>query len=95
MMLEGIIQEDATVLGEDGKVYHFGSIEDDGDGSFKALFDATDVGGGGYFGRQSIKPYVGMRVVFRCNTFAPHGFNYKILKEKEVKNERISCNNNK
>lgn len=85
-MLEGIITEKGNVLGEDGKEYTLLYRGKDEEGYPKVLIDAKNAGGGGNFSRQSIKPYIGMRVSFECTVF-PYGFNYKILKSEKEENE--------
>jgi len=50
----------------------------DDDGYPEVLMDATNVGGRGTFQRQSIVPYVGMKVEFDTN--GRFGFNFKIVK---------------
>ncbi|MCL5730206.1 MAG: hypothetical protein M1165_01400 [Candidatus Pacearchaeota archaeon] len=61
----------------------------------KMFSGMTEAGEKDFFIRQSIKSYIGMGVIFNCNIFAPHGFNYKIIKEKGGKNGRDNSNNNK
>ena len=82
MVLEGIIQKDGTVLTEKGEIYRLPRRGTDEKGYPEVLIDAKPVGGRGVFSRQSIKPYIGMKVSFYCNTKAPHGFNYTIIKEE-------------
>ncbi|MCK4997391.1 hypothetical protein KAS08_03730 [Candidatus Pacearchaeota archaeon] len=79
-MLEGIINSDGTVLGEDGIKYLLGTRGSDDEGFPKVLIDARDVGGSGFMRGQSIKPYIGMKVEFYC-VVKPHGYNYRIIEE--------------
>jgi hypothetical protein len=80
MKLEGIIENDTTVLGDDGVKYHLFVMQRDSDGLPEVLIDARAVGGDGSFYRQSIKPYIGMRVEFSLDKVGG-GYDYKILKE--------------
>ena len=84
MILEGVIQKNATVLGDDGEIYNLPVRGTDHEGYSEVLIDAKNVEGDGWMCRQSIKPYLGMRVRFCCNTKPPYGYNYEII-EKEVK----------
>lgn len=76
--MEGVIQAE-NYLGDDGKIYTFDVRGTDEEGYPEILIDAKDVGGRGTFARQSVKPFIGMRVQFdvSINGF---GYNYKILK---------------
>ena len=78
--LFGIIREDATVLADDGTVHKLPVRGTDKDGYKQVLIDATEVDGDGEFTRQSIRPYVGMRVEFTRIGYGLQGFNYKIIK---------------
>jgi len=85
MSLEGVISRDGSVLGDDNKRYFFPVRGTDKEGFSEVLVNAYDVGGEGWMFRQSIKPYIGMRVEFECSSTG-QGYNYKILKkQKEVK----------
>ena len=89
MRLEGIIQKEGIVLGGDGKEYHFEMRGTDEGGFSDVLMNAKFVGGKGFMQRQSIKSYIGMRVVFDCNTRVPFGYNYTIINSKKGgKNEK-------
>ena len=79
--LYGIIQEDATVLCEDGTIHNLPVRGTAKDGSKEVLIDAKEVGGDGMFYRQSITPYIGMKVVFGRIEKGYQGFNYRIIKE--------------
>jgi len=86
MILEGIIQEDARVLGEDGNVYHLPVRGTDEEGYPEVLIDAEEIGGDGWMYRQSVKPYIGMKVLFYKNPGAKEGFNYKIINKEKNEN---------
>ena len=79
--LYGIIQEDATVLAEDGTIHRLPVRGIDKEGNPEVLIDACDVGGYGSFSRQSIKPFIGMKVVFSRVEVGCQGFSYQIIKE--------------
>lgn len=74
--MKGIINKNATVLGEDGKIYHIPIRGYDNENYYEVLIDAKSVGGKGEFYRQSIKPFIGMKVEF---VNAGTGYNYKII----------------
>jgi len=78
--LYGIIQEDATVLAEDGTIHNLPVRGTAKDGSKEVLIDALEVGGDSEWYRQSVKPYIGMKVVFGRVQKGYQGFNYKIVK---------------
>jgi len=77
--LYGIIREDATVLAEDGTIHRLPVRGTDKEGNQEVLIDATKVGGDGEFTRQSIKPFIGMKVVFYRVESGYQGFNYEII----------------
>ena len=79
--LYGIIQEDATVLAEDGTIHRLPVRGTDKEGNPEVLIDATNVGGCGVFSRQSIKPFIGMKVIFYRVESGYQGFSYEIIKE--------------
>ena len=78
--MTGVILENGDVQGSNGKLYqlHFSGISDT-DGYPEVLMDATEVGGSGYFQRQSIKPYIGATVNFVVSRTGV-GYNYKVVK---------------
>jgi hypothetical protein len=78
--LYGIIREDATVLADDGTIHNLPVRGTDKDGYPEILIDAKDIGGDDDFYRQSIKPFVGMRVTFGRVEKGYQGFNYKVIK---------------
>lgn len=78
--LFGTIKEDATVLVEDGTIHRIPKRGTDKLGYPEVLIDATEVGGYGTFSRQSIQPFIGMKVVFVRVDETAQGFNFKILK---------------
>ncbi len=73
--------KDATVLCDDGTIHNLPVRGMDKDGYTEILIDATEVGGYSDFYRQSIKPFIGMRVEFGRIEKGYQGFNYKIIKE--------------
>jgi hypothetical protein len=78
-ILTGIIQKDATV--KSGKrIFHLPLRGTDEEGYSEVLIDAKEVGGRGVFQRQSVKPYIGMKVEFILNDGAKEGFNYTTIK---------------
>ncbi|MCK9575730.1 MAG: hypothetical protein WC979_02505 [Candidatus Pacearchaeota archaeon] len=79
--MEGIIKDSysAAVLGDDGVTYFIDSVRGiDGEGYPQVLIDAKNVGGRGYMQRQSIKPYIGMKVKFVVSQTG-HAYNFEIL----------------
>jgi len=77
--LEGIILVNATVKALDGSIHNLPIKGTDSEGYSEVLIDAIGVGGIGYMQRQSIKPYIGMKVEFIA--FKGYsGFNFKIIK---------------
>ena len=81
--LTGIIQEDGYVLTDDGKKYPLPQRGIDKEGYPEVLINAKSVGGSGFFYRQSIKPYIGMKAEFVADPDNIHyGIDYcKILKD--------------
>jgi hypothetical protein len=77
-ILTGVITKDAYVKLDDGRLFEIGSRGLDDEGYQQVLMDATSVGGSGFFQRQSIKPYIGMKCEFVLNEGAKCGFNFKI-----------------
>jgi len=84
MKLEGIIQKDGKVLGDDNCVYFVLIRGTDKEGFREVLLDAKVTGGRGFFSHQLIKSYIGMRIEFACS-IKPYVFNYIIINNKEVK----------
>jgi len=78
MILEGIIRKN-DVLGDDDKVYKM-PLRGTENGYNEVLMDARAVGGDGFFRRQSVAPYIGMRVEFVVSEKG-YGYNYTIIKE--------------
>lgn len=77
MKLTGEIKSDGFVETLDGKLFLLPIRGTDESGFPEALIDATRVGGSGTFKRQSIKPFIGMKVEFITNN-GVHGFNFTI-----------------
>ena len=79
--LTGIIQKDGSVIADDGTIHWIGARGTDKEGYPEVLIDAKNVGGRGSFYRQSIKPFIGMKVDFvRVGKDYP-GYNFIILKQ--------------
>lgn len=78
--LEGIIKNDASVETFDGKIFYLPVRGTDKDNYPKVLIDATSVGGYGTFKSQSIRPYIGMKVIFLSYN-GVNGFNFIIKNE--------------
>mgnify|MGYP001564368584 CR=1 FL=1 len=74
--MEGIINKDATVLGDDGNIYNLPIRGEDEDSYKEVLIDAKSIGLSGWMHRQSVKPLIGKRV-----KFVPQGveYNYEII----------------
>ena len=84
-ILTGIIQKDGSVIAEDGTIHWPGTRGADREGYPEVLIDAKSVGGGGSWGRQSIKPYIGMSVKFvRHGGKKYQGYNFEIIPNKPV-----------
>lgn len=81
-LLKGVIQENGSVLAEDGTIHWLPINGTDKKGYPEVLIDAKEVGGSGWMVRQSIKPYIGMEVEFLRNSKKCQGFNFVILKNK-------------
>ena len=79
--LYGIIQQDGTVLAEDGTIHNLPVRGEDKEGYKQVLIDAKIVGGNGRMSRQSIKPFIGMRVKFARVEYGYQGFNFEIVKQ--------------
>lgn len=78
MKKTGIIEADGFVRTGSGDEYLLPIRGTDDDGYPEVLMDAKSVGGRGTFQRQSILPYIGMKVEF--DTHNKFGFNFKIVK---------------
>ena len=76
--LIGIICKDAYVEVPDGRIFSLPRLGIDDEGYPEVKIDATLVGGYGSFTRQSIKPYIGMKVSFVTNN-GKDGFNFDII----------------
>ena len=72
MKLEGIIKSDGFVETSGGYLSYV-----DEKGFVQVLIDATSVGGSGSFKRQSIEPFIGMKVEFVTNN-GLYGFNFTL-----------------
>ena len=83
-VLIGIIQKDGSVIAEDGTIHSLPNRGTDREGYPEIIIDAKDVGGKGEFSRQSVKPYIGMKVKFvRHGGKKYQGYNFKIIKPND------------
>lgn len=78
MKLIGVITKDGFVRTEDGKLFELPFRGIDEEKYPKVLLDARAVGGSGAFKSQSIKPYIGMKVMFTSNN-GIFGYNFEII----------------
>jgi hypothetical protein len=78
MKLIGTIEKDGFVRTDSDKEYLLPIRGTDDSGYPEVLIDATEVGGSGYFKRQSIVPYIGMKVEFSVT--GKMGYNFKVLR---------------
>lgn len=76
--LIGVINKDAYVEVSDGRIFSLPIRGIDKEGYREVSINATLVGGNGTFSRQSIKPYIGMKVSFVTNN-GKDGFNFDII----------------
>jgi len=77
MKLTGVIKSDGFVETPEGKLFILPIRGTDKSGFSEVLIDATSVGGSGEFKRQSIKPFIGMKVDFSTNN-GIHGYDFII-----------------
>lgn len=75
----GTIRKDSTVLADDGTVHKLPIRGTSKDGYDEILIDAISVGGDIDTRRQSIKPFIGMRVEFTRVDETLKGFDFKII----------------
>lgn len=78
-VITGIIQNDASVIAEDGTIHFLPVRGTDSEGYKEVLVDAQDVGKEGSFVRQSVKPFIGMTVEFVRINSKSRGFDFKII----------------
>lgn len=81
-ILTGIIQKDGSVIAEDGTIHYLPKRGTDKEGYPEVLIDDEEIGGYGYFHRQSVKPFVGMTVEFVRVNKEHLGYNFVILKNR-------------
>jgi hypothetical protein len=74
----GTILKDGSILENDGTTHFLPLRGKDEEGYPEVLMDATAVGGKGFFKRQSIKPFIGMKVEF-IKGRKIHPFNHTIV----------------
>lgn len=77
--LTGVIENDGFVRTRDGSEFLLPIRGTDEFGYPEVLIDSTEVGGSGSFKRQSIAPFIGMKVEFIINNNL-YGYNFKIIK---------------
>lgn len=83
MLVEyGIIQKDGTILEDGGKTHRLPVRGTDKEEYPEVLVDATAVGGKGFMYRQSVKPFIGMRVKFSRVKPDTDAYNHIILKSE-------------
>ena len=75
----GIIQENGTVLADDGSVHYLPKRGTDREGYPEVIIDATHVGGAGMMATQSLKPFIGLKVQFFRMNAKGNGYNFTIL----------------
>lgn len=84
-LMFGILQEDGTVLSEDGKIEDFSMMSHDEEGNPEICIDSTEIDGQGSWRRRTIKHLVGMTVSYIVNGKREEGykgFNHTILKSE-------------
>lgn len=75
--MEGIIQDNGTVLGNDGNIYQL-----EFRGTNEVLIDAKAIDGRGSFQRQSYIPLIGYKVKFAISA-SNYGYNFEIINENK------------
>lgn len=86
-LMFGILQEDGTLLAEDGKIESISVISHDKDGNPEICIDSKEIDGEGSWRRRTIKHLVGMHVSYIVNgkrEEGRRGFNHTILKSENV-----------
>lgn len=83
----GIIQRDGSVKSKGLPLHWLAFRGTDAEDYPEVLMDAKEMGGDGSFHRQSIKPFIGMKVRFVYHEgFTP--FNHKLYKEDNMKKKK-------
>lgn len=84
-LMFGILQEDGTILTEDGKIESFSIISYDKDGNPEIMIDSKEIDGQGSWHRRTFKHLVGMTVSYIVNGKREEGykgFNHTILRNE-------------
>lgn len=84
-LMFGILQEDGTILTEDGKIESISIISYDKDGNPEIMIDSREIDGQGSWHRRTFKHLVGMTVSYIVNgkrEDGHKGFNHTILKSE-------------
>lgn len=78
-ILYGVIQENGTVLADDGTLHYLPKRGVDREGYPEVMIDAKNVGGAGFYAVQSLKPYIGLKVQFQRMNAKANGYNFTIV----------------
>lgn len=78
----GTIQKDGMILEDGGNAHMLPVRGTDKEDYPEVLVDATEVGGKGFMYRQSVKQFIGMRVMFSRVKPDTDAYNHIILKPK-------------
>lgn len=84
-LMFGILQEDGTILTEDGKIESISIISYDKDGNPEIMIDSKEIDGQGSWHRRTFKHLVGMTVSYIVNGKREEGykgFNHTILRNE-------------
>lgn len=84
-LMFGILQEDGTILTEDGKIESISIISYDKDGNPEIMIDSREIDGQGSWHRRTFKHLVGMTVSYIVNGKREEGykgFNHTILRNE-------------
>ena len=88
-LMFGILQEDGTLLTEDGKIEPISIISYDYEENPQIMIDSREIDGQGSWRRRTIKHLVGMTVQYIVNGKREEGhkgFNHIILKSENENN---------
>ena len=88
-LMFGILQEDGTLLSEDGKIEDISTTSYDEDGNVEISIDSEEIDGQKSWGRRTIKHLVGMTVSYIVSGKREQGykgFNHTILKSENENN---------
>lgn len=84
-LMFGVLQEDGTILTEDGKIESISIISYDKDGNPEIMIDSKEIDGQGSWHRRTFKHLVGMTVSYIVNGKREEGykgFNHTILRNE-------------